>query len=92
MSIENARKVLKLQLERGPALVLCFPRVPSTIAERLTESERDVVDSVARGSSNSEIAVERGTATQTVANQLYRIYQKLGVSSRAELVEQLAVA
>ena len=32
-----------------------------------------------------EIAKQRGTSTKTVANQLYAIYRKLGISARHEL-------
>ncbi len=35
---------------------------------------------------NAQIAAARGTATRTVANQVARLFQKLGVRSRAELV------
>ena len=54
----------------------------------LTASERAVAKLVLQGRPNSEIARERGTSLQTVANQLGAVYQKLGVRSRRELAAQ----
>lgn len=53
--------------------------------DRLTARERDVVMSVAQGLSFKQAARKIGVAPSTVANHLYRVYRKLGVSSRAEL-------
>ena len=52
----------------------------------LTDSEEHVVRLVAAGSTNAEVAAERGVSIRTVESQLYRVYQKLGVSNRAQLV------
>ncbi len=57
--------------------------------ESLTPAEREVAELVVEGLSNREIAARRGASTKTVANQLRRIYQKLGVSSRFELAARL---
>lgn len=51
----------------------------------LTPSERDVARLARAGSSNAEIARLRGTSPRTVANQLARIYRKLGCGSRLGL-------
>lgn len=51
----------------------------------LTATEGDVLRAILVGKGNSEIAAERGTALRTVANQVARIFQKMGVGSRAEL-------
>ena len=51
----------------------------------LTEAERNIVDQILEGGSNKEIAERRGTSARTVANQISGIYQKLGITSRAEL-------
>ena len=45
---------------------------------------RDVL--VAEGMRNSEISRELGVSEHTVKNYLFRIFDKLGVSSRAELI------
>ena len=76
----------------GEMAVLSFP-----IHERegalvsLTNAEHEVVLAVERGESNAEIARARGTSTRTVANQLARVFRKLGVASRAELVATSAL-
>ena len=51
----------------------------------LTPAERAVVAALLAGHSNDEIARARGTALRTVANQVARIFKKMGVRSRAEL-------
>lgn len=58
----------------------------------LTPAERDVVQLVASGCTNREIAQRRRASVHTVGNQLAAIYGKLGVSSRHELVARLARA
>lgn len=58
--------------------------------EGLTSAERDVAEAVMRGMANSAIAKERGTSTRTVANQVRRVFTKLGVRSRGELRARLA--
>jgi DNA-binding CsgD family transcriptional regulator len=51
----------------------------------LTASERAVAKLAREGLSNAEIGQLRGTSPRTVANQLARIYRKLGVGSRLGL-------
>jgi hypothetical protein len=41
---------------------------------------------VAEGLPNSEIALKLQVSTHTVKNHLFRIYEKLGVSNRVEVV------
>ena len=50
--------------------------------ERLTERERGVLDHVAEGHSNKEIAHRLGVSARTVQKHLQRIYAKLGVKGR----------
>jgi two-component system nitrate/nitrite response regulator NarL len=52
----------------------------------LTKRESDVVKLVVEGLSNREMADQLRLAEQTVSNYLFRIYQKLGISTRVELV------
>ena len=52
----------------------------------LTKRERDVAFLLADGLSNREIAQKLFLTEHTVGNYLFRIYNKLGVSSRVELV------
>jgi DNA-binding NarL/FixJ family response regulator len=52
----------------------------------LTPREEQVVALVADGLSNREIAEELGLSEHTVKKYLFRIFDKLGISSRVELV------
>ena len=53
---------------------------------RLAKREAQVVDLVAEGLTNRDIALKLGITEHTVSNYLFRIYNKLGISSRVELV------
>ena len=52
----------------------------------LSKREQDVVRCVAEGMSNREIASQLKLTEHTVKNYLFRIFDKLGVSSRVEVV------
>ena len=52
----------------------------------LTRREEEVVRLVADGMKNAEIAQSLGVAEHSIRNYLYRIFDKLGVSSRVELI------
>jgi DNA-binding NarL/FixJ family response regulator len=52
----------------------------------LTKREDEVVKLVADGLSNRHVAQKLGLTEHTVSNYLFRIYEKLGISSRVELV------
>jgi DNA-binding NarL/FixJ family response regulator len=52
----------------------------------LTEREMAVVRCVADGLTNREVAAELGLSPHTVKNCLFRIFDKVGVSSRIELI------
>lgn len=53
---------------------------------QLTPREKQILERMAAGLSNRAIATELKVAEQTVRNYIGRIYQKLGVHSRAEAV------
>lgn len=55
-------------------------------ANLLSKREEQVVRLVCEGMSNREIACELGLSEHTVKNHLFRMFEKLGVSSRVELV------
>jgi len=52
----------------------------------LTKREDDVVNLVVDGLSNRETVQKLGLTEHTVSNYLFRIYEKLGISTRVELV------
>lgn len=52
----------------------------------LTKREEDVVKVIIEGFSNREAAQKLHLTEHTVSNYLFKIYEKLGISSRVELV------
>lgn len=46
-----------------------------------------MLDLIARGMSNGEIAAHMGVVTKTVKNHINRTYAKLGVRTRSEAIE-----
>ena len=54
--------------------------------ELLTARERQVIESLAAGMTNCEIAESLGLSRHTIKNYLFHIFDKLGVSSRTELL------
>lgn len=70
----------------GVTLFVFSTSLEPVLPDGLSESEREVALLALNGATNAEIAEKRGTARQTVANQLRSIFQKLQINSRAELV------
>lgn len=58
-------------------------------AYSLTGREREVLGSIARGGSTSEIAAELFLSPHTVRDYVKTVFDKVGVSSRGELVARL---
>jgi DNA-binding NarL/FixJ family response regulator len=52
----------------------------------LTRREEQIVNLVIEGVPNHEIAMKLDLSVHTVKNHLFRIYAKLGISNRVELV------
>lgn len=58
--------------------------------QRLTARQREIVEHVALGHTNDDIAKALGVSPNTLRNHLARVFAKLGASNRADLV-RLAV-
>ncbi|HKD80969.1 MAG TPA: response regulator transcription factor [Candidatus Angelobacter sp.] len=52
----------------------------------LTKREQEIVPLVAQGLTNKEISTRLCVSEHTIKNHLFRIYDKLGISSRVELI------
>jgi DNA-binding NarL/FixJ family response regulator len=63
-----------------------LPAVPKEIFPTLTEREREILQLLARGSSNSEIARELALSVKTVNNYVSNIFSKLQVADRAQAI------
>lgn len=73
------------------ARLMSFFAVPRTQAQaglfpELTERERDVLQLIARGRSNADIAAELVISLKTVRNHVSNIFSKLQVADRAEAI------
>ena len=60
-------------------------RAPATL-KGLTSREGEIVELIARGLDNTEIAVRLGMSEKTVRNHITHIFDKLGVQSRAQAI------
>jgi two-component system nitrate/nitrite response regulator NarL len=65
-----------------------MPAVPKRrgVSDLLSKREQDVAQGVTKGLTNREIAVDLGLTEHTVKNYMFRIFEKLGISTRVELV------
>ena len=77
-------RIQEIDLDGMTVVVLSLPLEPS-LPDVLTEAELQVAKLALRGLSNEQIASERGSALQTVANQLRTVFEKCAVNSRGEL-------
>jgi DNA-binding NarL/FixJ family response regulator len=79
----------------GAVAVVVEPAKSTDIAPIVIEAyglsprERDVVRALARGSSTPDIAAELFLSTHTVRDYVKSVFEKIGVSSRGELVAKL---
>lgn len=82
----GARIVLRVDAADGSLLVHARRRIA---ADALTQREREIAESFSLGDSHREIGDRLGIAPATVRRHLANLYEKLGVSSKAELDRML---
>lgn len=82
-------RICELSLSDERFVVISMPVYDSACAVGLTPGERDIVARILLGQSNQEIANARGSRLSTVSNQVYSIFDKLGVESRTQLAERM---
>jgi DNA-binding NarL/FixJ family response regulator len=58
----------------------------------VTKRERQIVQQICLGKTNKQIAEELFISLQTVKDHTHRIYSKIGVSSRMQLVQMMNAA
>ncbi len=92
--IDPTHATLTAASPRNTESVAPTPSVPKgpVAWNDLTDREAQIVDLLAHGRSMSHAAQELGLATNTVRNYVQRIYEKLDVHSKQELIELLDAA
>ncbi|MBX3225762.1 MAG: hypothetical protein KIT84_30705 [Labilithrix sp.] len=82
----------RMQANEQELLVFSGPRPNVSLDDlaSLTPAEQRVVRALLRGKSSDEIAASLGKSKHTVTHQLGRIFRRLSVSSRAELIARWA--
>jgi DNA-binding NarL/FixJ family response regulator len=99
MSPVIARKVIQTFRRRGPeqagppkarsgSLPLAAARPPDEQADTLAPREQQVLELLVKGYSYKDVSKELGISTSTVGTYVQRIYDKLHVSSRREIIER----
>ena len=74
------------QLERIVEALMQVPASILTNIAALSKREEEIARLVASGLSNGEVAQRLSLSRHTVKNHLFRVFEKLGVSTRIELV------
>jgi LuxR family maltose regulon positive regulatory protein len=83
-----ASRYIQKLLEGLGGPVAIEPIAPSQLIEPLTTRELQVLQLIADGATNQEIAIELVLAINTVKKHVSNIYQKLGVNNRVQAVAQ----
>jgi DNA-binding CsgD family transcriptional regulator len=87
MGATRLTETARLELQ---ALGLRPRRTAVTGPDSLTPTERRVADLAASGLTNRQIAEALFVTVKTVETHLARVYTKLGITSRADLVRRIA--
>lgn len=81
-------KAIVVRMHRSPTQTLLRVRLPNRV-DLLGARELSVAELFAAGESYKEIARTLSVSPSTVSNQLVRVYEKLGVNNKSELVRCL---
>lgn len=76
--------VVPARTPRRPAAETSLPKVPTTLAKKLTQREIEVLAQVAKGRRNKIIADDLGVSEHTVKLHIHHIIAKIGVQNRTE--------
>jgi DNA-binding NarL/FixJ family response regulator len=85
------------EIAPSPAVALALGQLPADepgtkplpdmpVVEPLTDRETEILDLIADGRSNSEIAQALSLEEKTVKNHITRLYSKLGITSRYDAI------
>lgn len=80
--------VMAVRMVANGMTVFGMPEEP--VETPLSEREREVLEAIARGATNQEIADELALSPHTVKDHASAVYRKLGVRNRSEAVRRAA--
>jgi DNA-binding CsgD family transcriptional regulator len=89
LQLAHADRRLDLRIAQTGSLRVLMLDERDTRIEKLTRRERQILEHVALGKENDEIALELGLASATVGKHLEHVYQKLGVPNRTAAAARL---
>ena len=87
MLVSSLRSVLEGGLPLSPQIaahLFTVTRSPRSVYYLLSPCERQVLDMIARGDQNKEIAAALGISDNTVRVYCSSLFQRLGVTSRTQ--------
>jgi len=97
--LENSREIGRLSrmVERDPSSIRDEWKIEKMIADTrivegkalMTKREKGVMIQLLGGKTNREISVELGIDEKTVKNHLWKIYRKMGVNNRTQLLHKM---
>jgi len=89
LRMERQNRRLDVRIARTGGVHVLLLDEHDTRIEQLTRREREILEHVALGQENDEIAHELGLASATVAKHLEHVYGKLGVPNRTAAAARL---
>jgi DNA-binding CsgD family transcriptional regulator len=90
LTLSDANRRLHVRIAQTGGLHLLMLDERDARIERLSTRERQILEQVAQGKENDQIALELGLARATVAKHLEHVYRKIGVPNRTAAAALLA--